>query len=44
MTEVLFLHTPRWQPDGDEWHLIVGNRSVARLIPNADDLFPAGSN
>ena len=33
MTEVLFLHTPRWQPDGDEWHLMIGNRSVARKAP-----------
>jgi len=32
MTDLLFLHTPRWQPDGDEWHLMVGNRSVAQLI------------
>jgi hypothetical protein len=40
MTDVLFLHTPRWQPDGDAWHLMVGNRSVAWLIPNSDEKFP----
>jgi hypothetical protein len=32
---------PRWQPDGDDWLMIVGNRTVAALIWNPNDrLFP----
>ena len=40
MNTVTLLHTPQWTPVEDEWHLIVGNRSVAKLIPNSDRKFP----
>jgi len=40
MTEIIPLHTPIWQYDGTEWHLIVGNRSVARLVTNETPVFP----
>ena len=40
MTTIEQLHKPRWQQDGDNWLMIVGNRAVATLIPNSDDLFP----
>ena len=31
MAEIQPLHRPRWQPDGDDWLMIVGNRTVAAL-------------
>src|SRR3954451_22187142 len=31
MTEIQSLHKSRWQPDGDDWLMIVGNRTVAAL-------------
>ena len=34
------LHKPRWQQDGENWLMIVGNRAVAALIPNSDEQFP----
>ena len=34
------LHKPRWQPDGENWLMIVGNHAVAALIPNSDEQFP----
>ena len=40
MTTIEHLHKPRWQQDGDNWLMIVGNRAVATLITNSDDLFP----
>jgi hypothetical protein len=36
MNEVKSLHVPMWQLSGTEWHLIVGNRSVAKVVPNFD--------
>jgi len=40
MNKVSLLHAPQWNLVGTEWHLIVGNRTVARLIPNSDHNFP----
>ena len=40
MTTIEHLHKPRWQQDGDNWLMIVGNRAIATLITNSDDLFP----
>jgi hypothetical protein len=40
MTDIHSLHRPQWRIDGAEWHLIVGNRSVAKLIPNFDPAHP----
>ena len=34
MNDIRLLHTPRWQFSGTEWHLMVGNRSVAKIIHN----------
>jgi hypothetical protein len=33
MIEVVQLHNPKWRPVDAEWHMLVGNRSVARLVP-----------
>jgi hypothetical protein len=33
MTEITQLHNPEWRPVDAEWHMLVGNRSVARLVP-----------
>jgi hypothetical protein len=40
MNKVSLLHAPQWTLVGTQWHLIVGNRSVAKLIPNSDRTFP----
>jgi len=40
MNDVRLLHTPQWQLDGDEWLMIVGNRTVAKIIANEDANFP----
>lgn len=32
MQEVALLHEPRWQLSSEGWHMIVGNRSVARIV------------
>ena len=40
MNDVTLLHTPRWQLDGDEWLMIVGNRTVAKIIPNQHPPIP----
>jgi hypothetical protein len=37
---VLPIHTPQWRLIETDWHMIVGNRTVAVLIPNSDDNFP----
>jgi hypothetical protein len=34
MNEAQLLHEPRWALAGTEWHLVVGNRSVAKIVPN----------
>ena len=38
MTDIQTL--PRWQQDGENWIMIVGNHVVAGLIPTADENFP----
>lgn len=40
MNNVLSFHTPIWRLVETDWHLIVGNRTVAVLLPNSDRLFP----
>jgi hypothetical protein len=40
MNDIKLLHAPTWRLCGTEWHLIVGNRSVAKLIPNFCAKFP----
>ena len=40
MTKIEQLHKPRWQPDDENWLMIVGNRAVAVIIPNSDERFP----
>ena len=35
MSDIKPLHRPKWQPVEDDWHMIVGNQSVAVLIPNS---------
>jgi hypothetical protein len=39
MNDVRLLHTPKWQLCGVNWHLIVGNHSVAKIKPNFDRHF-----
>lgn len=34
MDNTKFLHEPRWQLSCEGWHMIVGNQSVAQIIPN----------
>jgi hypothetical protein len=38
MTEITPLHTPKWRLVDDDWHMLVGNRSVAHLQPIPLDL------
>jgi len=33
MNDIIVLHKPEWQLVDEDWHMLVGNRSVARLIP-----------
>jgi hypothetical protein len=33
MTDMIPLHQPKWQLDGADWIMIVGNRVVAVLVP-----------
>ena len=40
MNDVKLLHTPQWHLCGADWHMIVGNRSVATIIPNFDRRSP----
>jgi hypothetical protein len=40
MTNIGFVHRPLWQLDGGDWHLMIGNRSVAQIIPNSCDELP----
>ena len=41
MTTIIPLHhQPRWQLDGADWIMLVGNRVVALLVPNSCDLLP----
>lgn len=36
MTGIIPLHQPRWQQDGADWIMVVGNRVVAALVPYCD--------
>src|ERR1700733_9300760 len=40
MQNVDLLHTPRWTLDGEDWHMLIGNRSVAKIIPTNEENFP----
>lgn len=40
LTEARLLHEPKWQLVDTDWHMIVGNRTVAVLVPNFDTQFP----
>ena len=40
MQNVDLLHTPRWAQVGEDWHMLIGNKSVARLIPVSEENFP----
>jgi hypothetical protein len=40
MNNVLPIHTPEWRLVETDWHIIVGNRTVAVLMPNSDEHFP----
>src|SRR5258708_5614986 len=33
MNDIKLLHKPQWTLVGTDWHMIIGNRSVAHLIP-----------
>ena len=35
MNNVELLHAPQWVEDLGEWHMIVGNRTVAKITPNS---------
>ncbi|MGP0092319.1 MAG: hypothetical protein ACLPKB_20515 [Xanthobacteraceae bacterium] len=32
----IMIHLPVWRQDGDTWHLLIGNESVAQIIPSED--------
>ena len=34
MDEIKSLHKPQWNLVGVDWHMIVGNQSVAKIVPN----------
>jgi hypothetical protein len=40
MSDIKPLHRPKWQPVEGDWHMIVGNQSVAVLIPNSCSIQP----
>jgi hypothetical protein len=41
MTAIAATQAPRWIQDGPDWHLVIGNRSVARIVPNPpEDWWP----
>ena len=40
MENVELLYKLQWNAVGDEWHLVVGNKSVARIIPNSCKWYP----
>jgi hypothetical protein len=40
MTDIQPLHKPRWQPDAENWLMIVGNLAVATLVPTNEPNFP----
>lgn len=36
MNDIRLLHTPQWQLSGTDWLFVVGNQTVAKLVPNFD--------
>jgi hypothetical protein len=40
MIDTIPLHQPKWQLDGRDWIMLVGNRVVAVLVPNSCDFLP----
>ena len=40
MQNVDLLHTPKWTQVGEDWQLLVRNKSVALLIPVSEEKFP----
>ena len=40
MNDVKILHKLQWNLVGTDWHLVVGNRTVARIVPNFSKIFP----
>ena len=40
MTDIIPLHTPKWRLVETDWCMIVGNRTVAVLMPNSCDIWP----
>lgn len=43
MNDIRLLHTPQWQLSGTDWLFVVGNQTVAKLVPNFDKTAPAAS-
>jgi hypothetical protein len=45
MSEIQPLHKPNWQPDNEDWLMIVGNRLVAALARFQPELgYPPGGS
>jgi hypothetical protein len=40
MNKIAVLHKPLWRPSGADWHLMIGNRSVAKITPNFCVILP----
>ena len=40
MNDIICLHKPQWNLVGVEWHMIVGNRLAAKVVPNFCCFFP----
>ncbi len=36
MKDTLILHQPKWEFDGTNWHMLVGNRCAAHLAPTGN--------
>ena len=36
MNDIELLHKPVWRFIDDEWHMLIGNRSIVRLVSNFD--------
>jgi hypothetical protein len=40
LDNIVLSHKPQWRLDGDDWCMIVGNRTVAVLVPNSCRILP----
>jgi hypothetical protein len=40
MQNVDLHNTPKWTQVGEDWHMLIGNKSVARLTPVSEENFP----